>query len=133
MLILVVVAGAMFAMSYVDAFTKNWADLEVNPRDPTLKAIVWSIPHDQAVEKAAEILGGLERWNVEASDGKAGTLHATHKTRFWRFSDDVNLRFEPIPGGTRITGRSNSRIGKADFGQNPRNLRELATAFKSPG
>ncbi len=131
--ILIVVAGAMFAMSYVDAFTKNWADLEVNPRDPTLTAIVWAIPPDQAVGKAAAIIAGLKRWTVEASDAKAGTLHAIHKTPFWRFSDDVNLRFEPIPGGTRITGRSQSRIGKADLGQNARNLRELASALKSAG
>lgn len=128
--VIALAVGAMTAMSFFDGFTKNWADLEVAPRDPSLAAVVWPLAPGRAVEKAASILGALTRWEVIEADPERGTLHATHKTRVWRFVDDVNLRFEAVPGGTRITGRSRSRIGQGDLGQNARNLRELVAAFR---
>jgi uncharacterized protein (DUF1499 family) len=46
----------------------------------------------------------------------------------WRFVDDVRLRFEAHPQGTRLSGRSQARIGFGDLGQNARNLLELRAA-----
>jgi uncharacterized protein (DUF1499 family) len=54
-----------------------------------------------------------------------GILHATRRSRFWRFTDDVTIRLEAISTGTRLHAHSQSRVGVGDFGQNRRNLLEL--------
>lgn len=120
-------------MAWYDGLTKNWADLGPNAADPGLEAVELPVAPAEAVRRAASVIDGLARWSVVASDPEAGTLHATHATRVCGFVDDIHLRFEPVPGGTRISGRSRSRIGKGDFGQNARQLRELAQALRDPG
>ncbi len=117
-------------MSFWDGFSKNWADIAENAADPGLRAVDWPLPVAESVSKAEAILRRLPRWRVESADPGSGTLHATHKTLVWRFVDDIRLKFEPIPHGTRITGHSQSRIGKADLGQNARNLREITKALR---
>ncbi len=128
----VVLLGVVLTMSWIDGLTKNWAELTFKATDPSLKPLKLSRSPEAAVGWAAEVLSRRPRWSVEAQDPGAGTLHATHKTRLWRFVDDVHLRFEPDPsGGSILTGRSQSRIGKGDFGQNRRNLLELTEALRS--
>jgi uncharacterized protein (DUF1499 family) len=41
----------------------------------------------------------------------------------------VHLRLEPSANGTLVHGRSQSRIGKGDLGQNRRNLLRLFRAL----
>ena len=116
-------------MSWLDALTRNWAELADDHPDPRLRPLFLSGSRDESVRRVASILAGLPRWRVVAADAEAGTLHAIHFTRLWRFVDDVHLRFESRPaGGTRVTARSQSRIGKGDLGQNARNLRALTAA-----
>lgn len=79
---------------------------------------------ESAVEKTVE---SLPRWTLLSSGD--GELHATRRTRFFRFKDDVTVRIAGQPNGSEATFESASRIGKADFGQNPRNLRELLEAI----
>jgi uncharacterized protein (DUF1499 family) len=110
--------------------TRNRSDLEAEAEDPRLRPVFWELAPAAAVARAADRIAGLPRWRVVSRDPDAGTLHATHTTRFWRFVDDVHLRFEPAGSGTRIVGHSQSRIGKGDFGQNARNLRELTAALR---
>ncbi|HWE40750.1 MAG TPA: DUF1499 domain-containing protein [Isosphaeraceae bacterium] len=117
-------------MSWLDGWTKNRADSKADDADPDLRPIRLSIPPAEAVARAEATISKLSRWAVVAADPAAGTLHATHATRVWRFVDDVHLRFEPDGSGTMIVGQSQSRVGKGDFGQNARNLRELAQALR---
>lgn len=79
-----------------------------------------------ATERA---ISGLSRWALEGRD-EAG-LHAVRATSMLSFKDDVNATVEPgdTPGWTRLKLTSSSRSGKSDFGQNPRNLRELLDAL----
>ena len=119
-----------FWMSFWDGMTKNWADIEANARDPELRPILLPLAPAEAIAKVQAILGQLPRWSVASMDRDAGTLHAVHKTRVWGFRDDVRLGFRATDSGTEITGHSQSRIGKADLGQNARNLRELSTALQ---
>ena len=120
-------------MAWHDWLTKNWADLEPGACDPGLEAVNLPETPAEAVRRTASIVERLPRWKIVSSAPEAGTLHATHATRTWRFLDDVHLRFEPVEGGTRVTGRSRSRLGKGDFGQNARQLRELARALRDSG
>ncbi len=117
-------------MSFIDGLTKNHAKLDPGADDPRLRPVLLATPVPESVERASSVIATLPRWSVVASDPEAGTLHATHATRIWGFVDDVHLRFEPRDDGTQIVGDSQSRVGKGDFGQNARNLRELNEALR---
>jgi len=77
-----------------------------------------------AVVDAIEV---LPRWEVVA--GKDGVIWATRHTRVFRFVDDVYLLLLPAHDSTAVLARSAARVGKADFGQNRRNLAELWEAL----
>lgn len=72
----------------------------------------------------------LPRWSLESRTEKG--LQAVRATSMLRFKDDVTVTAEPDdePGRMRLTLESASRLGKSDFGQNPRNLRELLDALE---
>jgi len=116
-------------MSLLHWLTRNWADTD-EPGDAALTPPELKQPPAEALRHAEAVIRRLPRWQVEASDAAAGTLHATRRTRLWRFVDDVRLRLEPIPGGVRVHARSQSRLGKGDFGQNRRNLLELFAVLR---
>jgi uncharacterized protein (DUF1499 family) len=105
-------------------FFRNWAETD-EPGDLALASIVIPLPLPQALGQVEETLRRLPHWQVQAVDVHAGTIHATHRTRVFRFVDDVTIRLEATESGTRIRARSQSRIGKGDLGQNRRNLIEL--------
>lgn len=79
-----------------------------------------------ATERA---ISGLSRWTLEGRDETG--LNAIRATSMLRFKDDINATAEPgdTPGWTRLKLTSASKGGKSDFGQNPRNLRELLDAL----
>ncbi len=86
------------------------------------------------VERALRAcLAELPRWKLVGSgSGPGGTeLYAVHTTPVWRFDDDVYVRLRAEAGGTRVSVRSKSRVGKYDFGQNARNIRELLQALEA--
>jgi uncharacterized protein (DUF1499 family) len=118
-------------MSWLHGLTRNWADLRDDDPDPALRPLVLTRGPRDAVSWAASVMVRAHRWRVVAHDPAAGTLHATHATRVWRFVDDVRLTFEPHGSGSRVVGRSRSRIGKGDFGQNARNLRGLTALLRA--
>jgi len=105
-------------------FTRNWADTD-EPGDSALAPIVLPLPLAQAFPHVQEALRSLPHWHLEASDAQAATIHATRQTRLWRFVDDIHIRLETVPDGTKVHARSQSRVGRGDFGQNRRNLLEL--------
>src|SRR5438128_1669427 len=94
---------------------RNWAETD-EPGDLALASIVIPLPLSQALAQVTETIRRLPRWQVQSLDAAAGTIHATHQTRLFRFVDDVAIRLEPTESGTRIRARSESRIGKGDLG-----------------
>lgn len=77
--------------------------------------------HAVAVQ-AVERLG----WEVSARDDGQLLLGAVIITPLLRFRDDVEIRAERAPdGGSLLTARSTSRVGRADFGANTRHLLDL--------
>lgn len=117
-------------MSLLHWFTRNWAETGT-PGDPDLAPAELPLLPGPALEFVADRLRSLPRWRIEAVDPSAGTLHATHRTLVFRFVDDVHVRVEPAPTGSRVHARSRSRIGKGDLGQNRRNLRMLLRALQT--
>lgn len=108
---------------------RNWADTD-EPDDPVLAPLDLPLPPAEALARVEAAVRSLPRWRVEALDPSAGTLTATRRTRLFRFVDDITVRLEPIPSGTRVHARSRSRVGLSDLGQNRRNLLELFAALR---
>ena len=101
--------------------TPEYADLQ--PREYRKSA--------QAVTKAAEAAVQSLGWTLQGSGkGPSGSaLHAVARTRVLRFQDDVTISVRRAKGRTRVSVRSQSRVGKWDFGQNARNIRAFLEAL----
>src|SRR5262245_1009117 len=101
--------------------TRNWADT-AEGNDPEIVPQRVTLARAEAVAGIKEIIAALPRWRPEAANPAAGTLQATRRSRLFRFVDDVTLRLDADgAGGSVLHARSQSRVGKGDFGQNRRN------------
>jgi hypothetical protein len=50
---------------------------------------------------------------------------AVWTSRLFRFKDDLSVNLLPADGGTRVGVKSASRLGRYDFGQNARHVRQF--------
>lgn len=110
-------------MRFLKWLTCNWADTD-DP-DSDLEPLTLQQDWGQALLQVQQAIRHLTRWQVESVDEEKGIIHATRRTKLWRFVDDIHIRLESMGLGTRLHARSQSRLGAADFGQNRRNLHEL--------
>ena len=117
-------------MGLLDKLTRNRSELNHEAGDPDLRPVVISLAPVHAVDWLRDVIAAMPRWNVAEAYHERGMIHATHKTRVFGFVDDIHIGFEPDTRGSRIEARSQSRLGKGDFGQNDRNLRELTKAIR---
>lgn len=114
-------------------FNSNHAELSETNSDETLQPII-------TPQSATEVQSAVVRWVnsqstwaiVDDSDPAAvedslGQMHLTRTTAVFRFVDDIHVRIvkQSDPPQTTLTAESQSRVGKGDLGQNPRNLRTL--------
>jgi uncharacterized protein (DUF1499 family) len=111
-------------------FTRNWADTDED-RDPALAPPLLPVPPSEALTRLQAAIRSLPHWRIESVDQAAGKVDAIRQTRLLRFVDDIHVYLEPVDGMTRVHARSQSRVGKGDFGQNRRNLLELFRALRS--
>ena len=63
--------------------------------------------------------------NIEKEDGQY--LWATFHSRFWRFTDDMELRLDQKNSVIQV--RSASRVGKGDMGVNRKRVEKLRALF----
>lgn len=82
-----------------------------------------------AFATARAVCDDVPRVRVVREDGAARTIDAEHRTALIRFVDDVTIRVVPDSGGSHVTIRSHSRLGRGDFGQNARTIRALQAAM----
>jgi uncharacterized protein (DUF1499 family) len=108
--------------------TRNWADTDDPAGD--LEPLLLHMEPARAMVQVQQAVRHLPRWQVEAVDAEQHRIHATRRTRWFRFVDDIHLRLEPHGQSTLLHARSQSRVGLGDFGQNRRNLLELAEVLK---
>jgi uncharacterized protein (DUF1499 family) len=109
--------------------TRNWADTAESGDSRIVPQRLNLSPLD-ALQKVRAAVERLPRWRVESADPERLTLKAIRQTRMFRFVDDVTIRLATsADGGTELHARSQSRVGKGDFGQNRRNLLELFAAL----
>lgn len=110
----------------------NEAATDERAADPALRPIRAPQPVEQVVSAVVEAAGTLNNWSHEATEvGPDGTtIRLVRATALWRFRDEIAVQVFAENGETIVSARSKSRIGKADFGQNPRNIRELLAAVR---
>lgn len=132
LLLVLIFAAMVFATVFtIDDWSRdlsmNRAETSADAKDPRLHPIQSTLhPGDLAavVETTAERLSGWRRPHREDTDEKI-EIRFERTTRVWRFVDDVVVTITPTETGSELQATSQSRIGRGDLGQNPRNLVEL--------
>ncbi len=112
--------------------TTNHAQLDDNASDPLLRPIVFTMSVDEVASRVTQWAESMPLWELQSREQTADSLrlHFTRRTRVLRFTDDIYVRLSERDGKTRLDAESQSRFGKGDLGQNPRNLRELTKALR---
>jgi uncharacterized protein (DUF1499 family) len=112
--------------------TTNHAETSLDAGDQALRPLASDRSVDEtaaAIQRAAQT---LPRWTFagQTDAGDVITLRYVRATRLLGFKDDITLRVEPSAGGATVHATSQSRVGKGDLGQNPRNLKEILGAVR---
>jgi uncharacterized protein (DUF1499 family) len=127
-------AVTLFIFSHIDDWsrdlTTNTASTDEASDD--LKPLTLHMPIGQALDKLRRTVDELDRWEESPSSTEnvpatTDDIHLVRTTPLLRFKDDVYVRLQPSDDGQSTTFhvRSQSRVGRGDLGQNPRNIREL--------
>lgn len=129
-------------------WTSNHAQWSVSHADPMLHPIEIDADVQQVQTMIQDWVATQPAWQIVTGQAPTGDsvprelpsdhtphspqrLHLTHCTLLFRFIDDVHVEItpmEPTSGESsrcRVDAQSQSRVGKGDLGQNPRNLKEL--------
>lgn len=80
----------------------------------------------ELAEQAAQAMG----WSIVAVVTRDGRIEATDTTWYFGFKDDVVIRVQPDPRGSRVDIRSVSRVGVGDIGANARRIREYVAQLR---
>jgi uncharacterized protein (DUF1499 family) len=112
-----------FPRRIATALRTNVAETSTNPEFPELRTRVYKAPPERVLEAIkAAIASRPGTWELVSSD-TSGHVHATKKVLV--FTDDVYIFLQTQPAGTRVDARSQSRVGKGDFGENRRHIATL--------
>ncbi|MDG2222830.1 MAG: DUF1499 domain-containing protein [Rubripirellula sp.] len=129
--------------------TVNFASLEPADEDPQLRPVNLPQLPEIIADRIESWASDRKGWSVvssqNASDSRAASsqaassqqatdqeiqIHLTRTTRLFRFVDDIRVTLNREGQGTRIDATSQSRLGKGDLGQNPRNLKEFTQMLR---
>ena len=115
-------------------WTTNFAETTEEAKDINLRPVDSELPPSAFADKVVQQMLGANRWTVgkpQENDDGSVVIDLVHKTMILGFKDDVRVTIEPTEGGSRLNATSQSRVGKGDLGQNPRNLRELISRVRA--
>ena len=123
-----VVTGLLVAASIWPVI--NVVETGKTPEYPKVRPQYYTAEPKRVFEESAAAIEAMPRWSVISAEAGTQTIKATHETYFFGFVDDVTVWIEPVTEFvTRVRVRSASRVGKGDFGQNARNIREFLRAL----
>ncbi len=114
-------------------WTENSAALEPDHSDPSLRPLLLDANSAAITEFLAAWAGDQKQWDLQSQSEIDGTIqiHLTRTTKMLGFVDDVQIELKHADQKTAFHAESQSRVGKGDLGQNPRNLKELVTAVSA--
>ncbi len=108
----------------------NEVETGKTPEYPNIRPQYYSAEPKRVFEAAQTRIESRERWKLVEADPQSWQIEATHETYVFGFVDDVTIWIEPVTDFvTRVRVRSASRVGKGDFGQNARNIRQFFEAL----
>ena len=113
----------------IDDWNRDWTTnrAEISP-------VVLEQTPDDLTDRICAWVGEQSRWKLESADRGSVAEHnlqLTRKTLIMNFKDDVSVNISADgKGGSVLKASSQSRVGKGDLGQNPRNLKELLSAIE---
>lgn len=118
--------------------TTNYAATSVSAKNPSLHPITSQRPSSDLADLAATAVKRLPGWELAGREVTADeiTLRFVRTTRLLRFKDDITVHIRLAsdnqqPAQYEVFAESQSRVGKGDFGQNPRNLAELMDTLRT--
>jgi uncharacterized protein (DUF1499 family) len=110
----------------VDDWDRDWTE---NSASASFQ--IDGLSSEQAVKHADDWAAKESLWTVNekaiVTDGIE--MQLLRRTPIFRFTDDISLLIKSVDSGVVIEASSQSRLGKGDLGQNPRNLIELRKAW----
>ncbi|MFT5522153.1 MAG: hypothetical protein ACI9G1_001136 [Pirellulaceae bacterium] len=124
-------------MLYVEDWSRdlstNFAETSENAEDPRQRPIVTSRSPEEVVAAIKKFAANRSGWEVaEIKTAPPQTLHLIRTSALVGYKDDVKVTISSRDENRiAVEAQSQSRIGKGDFGQNPRNLRELLQAIRT--
>jgi uncharacterized protein (DUF1499 family) len=133
-LVLLTIAGIL--VTHVEDWsrdlTTNYAATSDEARDERLRPIEAAASPDFLADMTVQAVDTLPQWELieRTSEDSTIRLHFVRTTGLVGYKDDIRVRIEPAGAGARLSAESQSRVGKGDLGQNPRNLRELLGAVR---
>ena len=137
-LVSVLVPMAIIALR-IDNWSRDWttnhASLEATAENPNLRPLQLPGTQDEIAEKIQSWVKEQGHWktNGMSIDELVVTLYLTRKTTIG-FTDDVTVELRPEKSNglsfVVVHAESQSRVGKGDLGQNPRNLIELVNGLR---
>ena len=134
--ILVVLAIVVSLVMQVDDWSRdlstNRAVTSLDSPDPSLRSLELAASPDEIKEAISQFVEQSAMWEYNPAAGNPQAAVALLRTtRVFRFVDDIEIFLQETKGGTQVDVHSQSRVGKGDLGQNPRNIRELLSALKA--
>lgn len=98
---------------------------------PDVAPFVTTLPAPKAFELALAVANAMPGWTIVASEPAAGRIEASHRSRWFGFTDDIVIRVVANGAGSRIDMRSTSRQGRSDFGVNAARIRAYMGALRT--
>jgi uncharacterized protein (DUF1499 family) len=130
---LLVVATLLFQVEdWSRDLSTNFAETSKEAKDPRLHPVVTSRSTDEVNDAIEKFVANHASWSSAELPADNSTLQLVRTSKLMRYKDDVTVTLSTLEdGGTLIEAKSQSRVGKGDFGQNPRNLRMLLEAMRT--
>jgi uncharacterized protein (DUF1499 family) len=135
--IVVVALLALFLFGYIDDwsrdFTRNNAGISPDAAEVALRPLASMLSTEDVVEAVRRAAGRIRTWEHigQAEEGNITLVLFVRTSRIWRFKDDIIIIIEDLGSERMVSGKSASRIGFGDLGQNPRNLRRFLAEFRA--
>ncbi|WP_207394838.1 DUF1499 domain-containing protein [Bremerella alba] len=132
LIVVPLVALSLIVDDWSRDLTTNHAETTRSHPNEMLRPLTVSGDRPSVAVDVSEAIERLKNWKIESitPEGKRTIIHATRTTKLFKFTDDIRVYLNDVEGGIQITATSQSRVGKGDLGQNPRNIAELMSKVR---